>query len=207
MKKTLSLSLLVFLIVPLYSSLASPPGQSFFTKNKKSEFKIFVYKAGIASSFAHDHVMSVEKFKGQVVYDENTPSKSSVYIRVEAKSLKVLDPKVKKSDRAKIKKSMDSDEVLNIKKYPNITFQSSKVEVKKASGLLLKVTGKLTLHGKTKTISFPVKVTKKGGKLTASGKFKLRQTEFGMTPYSAYLGAVKVKDVIDVQFNIINETQ
>lgn len=205
--KTISLlSLLATLLaIPLYSSFAQPPSaRAFFSKKDKSEFKVYVWKAGIASGFAHDHVMSVKDFKGQVLYDEKDPGKSSVFIRVEAKSLKVLDPKVKASDKAKIKKSMDSDEVLNVKKYPRITFKSTKVEVKKSG---LKVTGKMSLCGKTKSLSFPVKIEKKGGKLVATGAFKLRQTEFGMTPYSALLGAVKVKDVVDVKFKIVNETQ
>ncbi|MDF1665085.1 MAG: YceI family protein [Planctomycetota bacterium] len=209
MKKLIPLILLsTLLALPIYSSFAQPPStQSFFSKKDKSEFKIYVWKAGIASGFAHDHIMSVEDFKGQVVYDEKDPSKSNVFIRVEAKSLKVLDPKVKAADKRKIKKSMDSDEVLNVKKYPKITFKSTKVEVKKAAGNVLKVTGKMSLCGQTKTISFPVKIERKGGKLVASGAFKLRQTEFGMKPYSALLGAIKVKDLVDVKFTIVNETQ
>lgn len=209
MKKLIPLALLTAaLAFPLFSSFANPPtSQSFFTKKDKSEFKIYVWKAGIASGFAHDHIMSVEDFKGQVVYDEKNPSKSSVFIKVEAKSLKVMDAKVKASDKRKIKKSMDSEEVLNVKKYPKITFKSTKVEVKSASQNLLKVTGKMSLFGRTRTISFPVTVRKKGGKLTATGAFKLRQTDYGMKPYSALLGAIKVKDVVDVKFSIVNETQ
>ena len=209
MKKLIPLALLATaLAFPLFSSFAHPPtSQSFFTKKDKSEFKIYVWKAGIASGFAHDHIMSVEDFKGQVVYDEKNPSKSSVFIKVEAKSLKVMDAKVKASDKRKIKKSMDSEEVLNVKKYPKITFKSTKVEVKSASQNLLKVTGKMSLFGRTRTISFPVTVRRKGGKLTATGAFKLRQTDYGMKPYSALLGAIKVKDVVDVKFSIVNETQ
>jgi polyisoprenoid-binding protein YceI len=209
MKPTALLFILIAVSVPFFSSVAGPPkGKSYLVKKDKSEFKIYVYKAGFASGFAHDHVMGVEKFTGQVNCDPDQPKKSSVFIKIQSPSLKVLDPKVSVSDREKIKKSMDSDEVLDVKKYPTIKFLSSAVKVvKRGKEIQLKVTGTLYLHGKKKKITIPIAITfPKSGQLVAVGKYTLTQTDFGITPYSAYLGAVKVKDKIDIKFKIVNES-
>ena len=41
-----------------------------------------------------------------------------------------------------------------------------------------------------------------GATVTASGAFQVRQTDFGITPFSVAGGAVQVADVVDVRFDI-----
>ncbi len=75
--------------------------------------------------------------------------------------------------------------------YPNITFVSDSV-VKSAKGY--DVTGKLTFHGVTKSISFPVEPTGTGKDMKGNpiagidANFTLKQSDFGITKMAAAIG-------------------
>ena len=63
------------------------------------------------------------------------------------------------------------------------------------------VTGQLTLHDVTRSITVPVTVRREGNTLTATGRFPVKQTEYGMKPVSVG-GVVSVKDAVNVSFTI-----
>lgn len=64
------------------------------------------------------------------------------------------------SANAKRDEHLKSADFFNAKQYPTITFKSTKVE--KTDDTTLSVTGDLTLHGVTKAITFPLKLTGTG---------------------------------------------
>jgi len=66
---------------------------------------------------------------------------------------------------------LKSPDFFNAKQYPTISFKSTSVE--KTDDTHLKVTGDLTLHGVTKSISFPVE-------LTGTGEFPAGTKRYGV---------------------------
>src|SRR5262249_39060093 len=86
--------------------------------------------------------------------------------------------------------------VLNVEKYPEIRFTSSRVESVGAGRY--RVTGKLELHGASRELSLEAT----GGPEEYRGKTKLKQTEFGIEPVAVAGGTVKVKDELEIEFNI-----
>jgi len=99
------------------------------------------------------------KLTGQMVVDKKA-SKSSVKINIEAASVYTND---KKRD-----KHLKSPDFFNVKQFPTVSFVSSKVA---KAGKGYKVTGKLTLHGVTKTVT--VKMKKVGEGKDPYGKFRI----------------------------------
>jgi polyisoprenoid-binding protein YceI len=98
------------------------------------------------------------------------------------------------------------NEVLESAKYQRISFKSASVsDVKPAGGDSYSFTlnGDLTLHGVTKRIAVPVTATITPQQLRATGKYTLRQTDFGIKPYSAAGGTVKVKNEVVIHFDIV----
>jgi polyisoprenoid-binding protein YceI len=63
--------------------------------------------------------------------------------------------------------------------------------------------GDLTLHGVKKRIAVPVNLTVTPQQLRATGKYTLKQTDYGIKPYSAAGGSIKVKNEIVVNFSIV----
>jgi polyisoprenoid-binding protein YceI len=61
------------------------------------------------------------------------------------------------------------------------------------------ITGRLTIHGQTRTIAFPVALV--NGRYR--GEVAIRQRDFGIEPIRIAGGAVKVKDELKIQFEIV----
>jgi hypothetical protein len=94
-------------------------------------------------------------------------------------------------DKANIEQTID-DEVLQ---RLAIGFRSTSVEVAAHDGRL-SVSGDLTLMGTTHPIAFDVAVDAHG---MLHGTAVVKQTDWGMRPYSALFGALKVADEVEVE--------
>jgi polyisoprenoid-binding protein YceI len=90
--------------------------------------------------------------------------------------------------KKEIEQTVD-DEVL---KGEQISFESTSV---RAEGDGLRVDGDLTLHGTTRPLGFDVTVTGDG---TLGATAVIKQTAWGMKPYSTLFGALKVVDEVEV---------
>jgi polyisoprenoid-binding protein YceI len=169
----------------------------------ESSFNIFVGKAGLLSVLAHNHNIAVKSFTGRVVIPDGGAANGTLELEADARSLQVLD-NVSEKDKAEITKSMH-EAVLESAKYPKIVFKSASVLGFNQTGnaASFTVNGDLTLHGVTKRIAVPVKVEFTAGQLRAAGKYTLKQTDFGITPYSAVGGAIKVKNEVVISFSLV----
>ncbi len=165
----------------------------------ESSLTVFVGKAGALSFLAHDHNMAVRSYSGRVIVPAAGPAQGSLELDVDAKSLAILD-KISEKDRSEITNSMNKV-VLESGKLPKIAFRS--VGVSNVNGASLTVNGDLTLHGITKRIAVPVTISATPQLLRATGKYVLKQTDFGITPYSAAAGSIKVKNEVVISFNLV----
>jgi polyisoprenoid-binding protein YceI len=86
--------------------------------------------------------------------------------------------------------------VLDAQKYPEIRFKSSRIE--QTAPRHYRVTGTLELHGTQKELSFEVT----GAPEHYHGATKLKQSDFGIQPISLFGGSVKVKDELELEFDI-----
>lgn len=81
------------------------------------------------------------------------------------------------TDNPKLTSHLKSPDFFDAKKYPEAKFVSKTV---KKDGDSYTVTGELTMHGKTKELSFPAKVTESGGEKTVSTAFKINRKHWGI---------------------------
>ncbi|MBI2681766.1 MAG: YceI family protein [Acidobacteriales bacterium] len=159
----------------------------------KSRLTVYAYKTGFLSFAAHDHEIAAPIVSGHV----QESGAQSVELVIDARQMKVLDPKLAAEKRAEVQKTMLSATVLDVEKFPEIRFVSTKVA---ANGKdQWNVLGNLTLHGQTKQVA--VVVSKQGERYLGSAKFK--QTDFGIAPVSVAGGTIKVKDEVKIEFEIV----
>ena len=114
-------------------------------------------------------------FEGTVKYDKQNPEASSVEFTAQTAS---IDTDNKDRDN-----HLKSPDFFDAAKYPTMTFTSTSVKRKDAN--TLDVTGNLTLHGKTKTVTIPVSVlgtvaTKGGEKAGFETAFTLDRKDYGV---------------------------
>jgi len=145
-------------------------------------------RTGAVAKAGHDLVLEVTAWDATLaVGDETTveldADATSLRVREGTGGMQALDD----GDRANIEQTID-DEVLE---RGSIAFRSTRV-TELADGL--SVEGELTLRGRGAPVAFDIAV--EDGRLTAAAT--VRQTDFGMKPYSALFGALKVADEVKV---------
>jgi polyisoprenoid-binding protein YceI len=95
--------------------------------------------------------------------------------------------------------------VLQPEQYPDITFKSTSVTGKALGNdqYDLAITGNLTLHGVTRPITIPAKVTVTGKQMRATGEFSIERGDFKVKATSAFHGLVRVRDRVKFTFDIV----
>ncbi|HET8754616.1 MAG TPA: YceI family protein [Solirubrobacteraceae bacterium] len=148
-------------------------------------------RTGTVAKAGHDLLIHVTKWTGTLA----TGDQPSVTLDADATSLRVREAgggmvPFGDDDRANVEQTID-DEVL---KRQDISFRSTRVEPT-ADGL--SVTGDLTLRGTTRPLAFDL--------VLADGRVRgtavVKQTEWGMKPYTALFGALKVADDVRVEID------
>ena len=152
----------------------------------------FVLSANAADTFKVDPVHSFVLFSvqhmgitntygrfndisGTVVFDKDSPSKSSVELSVQVESLDTHN-----SIR---ERSLKTPDFFDTKQFPTMTFKSTRVE---GSGDTLKVSGDLTIRGVTKPVTVDFKKGREGkgvfGEWRGGGetRFTIKRSDFGM---------------------------
>lgn len=179
--------------------------RSYTIDSSRSGATIEVGKSG-ALSFAagHTHEVIVPAIAGTMTVDIDDPARSNVRVTIDASALKVTGKGESADDVPKVQETMSGKQVLDVQRYPKIMFASTSVAIKNRTGAALDamVTGQLTLHNVTRSITVPVTVRREGNTLTATGRFPVKQTEYGIKPVSVG-GLVSVKDAVNVSFTIV----
>ncbi|HXW56526.1 MAG TPA: YceI family protein [Candidatus Cybelea sp.] len=136
------------------------------------------------------------KLSGTVEYDRADPSKSSVDVSIDAAS---VDSRVEVRDN-----DLRSEKLLDVQKYPTITFKSKRIEVTGPGKL--KITGDLTIHGTTKEAvlevdgpSEPLKDPRGNLHMGASATTTINRRDFGVDGYPAAMIGDDVTITIDVE--------
>ena len=144
-------------------------------------------KAGLFSAAGHEHEVSAPIAAGAI----DDSQASHVWLRIEAAKMTVLPEK----DQEAVQSTMQNS-VLESAKFQEIRFESTSIH--KIDNDKWTITGNLTLHGKTSSISFDV-LDKAG---TYLGQARIKQTDFGIQPISAAGGTVKVPNEVKVDLVI-----
>jgi polyisoprenoid-binding protein YceI len=159
---------------------------------QRSTITIHVGKSGMFSAAAHDHTINAPISSGAIV----EAASPHIAFTVETAKMTVKpDPKIDAKDEATIQTHME-EMTLETKKFPEITFRSSRIE--KLGEGQWKVDGDLSLHGVTKPVSLTVKQS--GDSWTT--RTVLKQTDFGIKPISIGGGMIKVKNEVEIDFQI-----
>jgi polyisoprenoid-binding protein YceI len=171
----------------------------------RSSVTIHVGKAGAFSFMAgHVHEVGGPIQTGSVDVDLDTPSRSRVRLSIASSELKVSAAGEPEGDAPKVQETMQGEKVLDVHRYPTITYDSTSVTLKSRSGSLLElsVTGQLTIRDVTQQVTVPVHVEVGDSRLSGNGRFEIKQSTFGIMPISVG-GVVSVKDTLGIDFSIV----
>jgi polyisoprenoid-binding protein YceI len=172
-----------------------------------SRFTVQAFATGILSGFGHNPKIGMREYEGEIQFAAETYDPAMVRVTVGTGAMEVLD-EMKSDDRKKLEQTM-YEEVLEVQRFPTASYESTQITVQKLSGdlLLAHLTGELSFHGVRRSHSFDARVTRMGAMLRISGEFSLRQSDYGIRPVSIAGGALRLKDEIRFNFEIVARIQ
>lgn len=182
-------------------TMVIPAGTYHLTANS-GKLSVYTFKEGFLSAVAHDLLIEVTGFSVKLHIPAGDIRFASVEAEIQANSLKVIcamkdglqrHDLLKEKDKSDIEEATFKD-VLHSDRHPVINFRSTNIQERDGA---YHVEGELALHGVTRPAAFSVKTTGKDLK----GKFILSQKDYGIKPYKALLGTLKVKNEIEMTFD------
>jgi polyisoprenoid-binding protein YceI len=158
-------------------------------------------RAGLGRRAGHDLTIEATRWSGEAMVVVGDPDRSSVRVTVETGSLEVREgtgglKALTDADRAEIKQTLEGKALLHTAEHPMITFRSTRITGTPQS---FEITGDLTIKGRT----HPVTVHGKGnGDSLLRGWATVTQSAWGIKPYTAFLGALRLADDVRVEFDV-----
>lgn len=177
-----------------------------------SHVHVRVFRGGPMARLGHNHVMSVQGLRGRIWVQPRSLARSGFELRFPVAAVVVDDraarsalgsdefpPDIPDKDKAGTRTNMLRTEVLDGAKYPLIELRSIRVE-----GALPQPTivAAITLKGMTREVRVPTKLSIDAQRVRAEGAFAIKQTDFGITPFSVAMGAVQVQDELQIRFDL-----
>ena len=188
------------------------PGRAFQILTADSEVRILVYRSGKFAKLGHNHVIRSHDLSGLVTLPED-PTQARFEIRMPVAPLAIDEPESRAGegpdfatpvdDNARVgtHRNMMKPQVLDGDQFPAVTVRSESI---KTGGTEkdFDVTFAIELRGQTHEMTAPVHVEVQGESLSARGEMTLKQTDLGITPFTAAMGALAIKDELRIKFDI-----
>lgn len=202
---------LLFLVIPVaitgilepaitkHSTLEPVLSPTAYRITPESRFDVLTGKAGLFGAFGHEHRIRATRFDGTIVHDPDNAFGSSIEIVLRTASLVVVPEGADEKDAPKVERAM-RESVLPPSQYPTIEF-GSRIVTEIDEGV--QVVGDLTIAERSRPVAVDVTVALRGDTLTATGTFSVKQTDFGIKPYSAAGGTIKVADEVTFDFEAV----
>jgi polyisoprenoid-binding protein YceI len=153
----------------------------------------------MGAKMAHDLVLMATQWNGTMNVDADNPGASSATLSVDARSIEIVEAvggvkSLSDKDRRDIGKNID-EKVLQTSKFPELRFESTSVSGAEPN---YNAAGNMTIVGNTRPVNVAINVN--GSDVTATTK--ISQKDFGIKPFSAMMGAIKLRDDVDFELHV-----
>ena len=165
------------------------------TRINKGQVRVFTFKDGLLSAIAHDLQLTVSRFRFEV-RDAAVSGffvADSIVVDGAVKDGQLAPKALSDKDKSKIRTAMAA-EVLRTSEFGKISFDGTVSQ----EGLAIVARGDLQLVGKTAPIE--VAMRRKGDSVV--GEIELQPSRWGIKPYKALGGTLKLQDRVRVAFEL-----
>src|SRR5262245_50444299 len=196
---------------PAPAVAAAPTGaREYQVVPAESLLQIFVFRGGAMARLGHNHIIASHHLTGPV-YVTDDPFGTRFDISFPVGELTVDEPALRavagpdysatvpENAREGTRKNLLSEPLLDAEHFPGMRLRATDV---RAAGEAYDVGVEVTLKGSTYALRVPVTVKRQDGAIVASGEFPLKQTQLGLKPFTAAMGALVVLDDMRVRFDI-----
>ncbi len=204
------------------SEFKPPPGTTRYALEPESSRIWLQLRAdGPLARLGHTHVIVAQQLRGAVWLHPQL-ERSALQIVIPVDALLVDDPRERAAAGAGFAEPLDAEaragtrehmlgaSQLDAAHYPSLTLHSLRVRPVDATAhtgagadRAVLIEFQVTLRDHMAQLSVPVQWQLQGEQLRASGTVEFRQSDLGIEPYSALLGALRVADGVAARFEIV----
>jgi polyisoprenoid-binding protein YceI len=177
-----------------------------------SDVRIYAFRGGKMARLGHNHVVAVPVFDG-LLYWPSQWSEARADVRIRLVDL-VLDDAAKRAETggnfvkplpaaavASTRANMLGEHNLQAEQYPEMAITLRGVA---GDWPLAVVNAEIVLHGVAQQVLVPMRLTTDAaGTVTVQGAFALRQSDFGIKPFTALNGLLAVQDALAIEFVLV----
>jgi hypothetical protein len=186
-------------------------GRPFAISGAESLLAVLVYRGGALARAGHNHVVASHNLSGTAWVAADI-IRSSFEVHVPVNDL-VIDetqlrlqegpefpPEVPESAKEGTRTNMLGAALLDGASYPEVLLQSESIE-RTPEGLRAQV--RVTVRDQVRSLVVPLTYELANDELRVTGQIGLKQTDLGLTPFSALGGALRVQDEIEIRFRLL----
>ncbi len=179
------------------SAMAVPTGR-YRLGTKSGRIVLRTYRDGLAATAGHDLIIELPNWSGELtVDDDKAPETLEVHIDIGALSVRDGSGGLKPlTDRDRREIATTARRLLSTERHPEAVFTATRFEIGAESGV---IEGNLALRGVSRPFRLHVVQSETG---TYLGTGTVVQSAYGIKPYTAFFGALKVRDTVDVEVEV-----
>jgi len=195
----------------IYSELGRTGGKVFTLAPKDSVVRIYAFRAGRAARLGHNHVLSAPQFTGFFHLPTGAAANGRFDLVFRLDQLEIDNPAYRSALGAAFSSVVSPEAIestrehllgenyLQADRFPFVRIQSLQI-----SGEAPKFAAKVRveIHGQQREMWIALDVEGLPDRLSVSGSFVLRQTDFGVQPYSLLGGLLSVQDEVVLDFKL-----
>ena len=196
---------------PMAPLIIEPGAQQFSIVPEESRMLVRVYRGGRLAQMGHNHIISSNDLRGEVYLSEQL--ESSVFeVRLPVATMAVDKPELRTAAGDDFPGELDQDAIdgtranmLGDKQLDAARWSEILVRGRAISGELpdLRVRMDIGVRSNTFALEVPVQVSTDADGLRANARFTVRQTELGIEPFSVMMGALQVRDELEIELSLV----
>ncbi len=196
---------------PLRPPSAAPQATRYTVDAERSEIRFLVFREGPLAALGHNHVVQAQGVVGEI-YLAAEFSQSQFWLSIPVAGL-VVDAAAARAQEgeqfasapdaeaiASTTKNMVGDRVLQAGRYPRIDVRSVALGGSASAPLL---TVRIKLGAAQRNLTIPVAVAYLDQEIRVTAQFEIKQSDFGIAPFSVLGGAIRVADTVKVRLQIV----
>lgn len=179
---------------------------------ERSLLQILVYRGGKLAALGHNHVVASHDLTGSVMRTDPLAG-TRFDIRLPVASLTVDEPELRRqagedfqaevpqSARDGTRRNLVSGAVLDAEHFADIRLRT--VDAEDLQNGRFDVGVDIVIKGQIRRLRVPVQLQVTANELSASGELTVLQSDLGLTPFTALLGALTVENQMRVRFRVV----
>jgi polyisoprenoid-binding protein YceI len=195
-----------------YTALSVAGGRVFTLDPARSAIRIYVFRSGSAARLGHNHVLSAPRFTGFFYLPSAGASNGRFDLEFRLDQLEFDNPAYRSALGSAFSSTLTPEAIAGARQhmlghdnmqtdqYPVVRVHSLQI-VGESPKFAARV--QIEMHGQKREMWIPLTVEGLPDALAVSGSFVLRQTDFGVQPYSVLGGLLAVQDEVVVEFRLL----